>query len=150
MKKIMLLLSILFVSSSIAQTESTFDEKLAQELGADEYGMKTYVFCLLKSGKNLSATESEQKIAFEGHMENMGKLAKENKLVMAGPFYKNERNYRGIFVFNCSTIEEAEEWVKTDPAVKGNFLEAELTLWYSSAALMKIDEIHDSISKTKI
>lgn len=150
MKKLALLLTLLFVSNGFAQTESTFDEKLAKELGADDYGMKTYVFCLLKSGNNNDATENEKKIAFEGHMKNMNKLVEENKLVMAGPFFKNERNYRGIFIFNCSTIEEAEEWVKTDPAVKGNFLEAELTLWYSSAALMKVDEIHDSIAKTKI
>lgn len=150
MKKLVLLLAMLIGSNGMAQTEPAFDEKLAQELGADEYGMKTYVFCLLKSGTKADATENEQKIAFEGHMKNMNKLAEENKLIVAGPFYKNERNYRGIFIFNCSTIEEAEEWVKTDPAVKGNFLEAELTLWYSSAALMKIDEIHDTIAKTKI
>ncbi|WP_338378551.1 YciI family protein [uncultured Flavobacterium sp.] len=150
MKKILFILSIFIYTSSLAQTESTFDEKLAKELGADEYGMKTYVFCLLKTGTNTKATENEQKIAFEGHMQNMNKLVKENKLIVAGPFYKNERNYRGIFIFNCSTIEEAEEWVKTDPAIIANLLEAELTLWYSSAALMKVDEIHDSIAKTKI
>lgn len=150
MKKLVLLLTMLVISIATAQTESPFDEKLAKELGADEYGMKTYVFCLLKSGTKTDATESEKKIAFEGHMKNMNKLVEENKLVVAGPFYKNERNYRGIFIFNCSSIEEAEEWVKTDPAIKGNFLEAELTLWYSSAALMKIDEIHNAIAKTKI
>jgi len=150
MKKIILLLAIFFISKGIAQTETTFDEKLAKELGADEYGMKTYVFCLLKSGTNANAPENEQKLAFEGHMQNMNKLVEENKLVVAGPFYKNERNYRGIFIFNCTTVEEAEEWVKTDPAIKGKFLEAELTLWYRSAALMKVDEIHDSIAKTKI
>ena len=150
MKNILFILSIFIYTSSIAQIETPYDEKLAKELGADEYGMKTYVFCLLKSGTNTKVTENEQKIAFEGHMANMNKLAKENKLVIAGPFYKNERNYRGIFIFNCSTVEEAQEWVKTDPAIKANLLEAELTLWYSSAALMKVDEIHDSISKTKI
>lgn len=150
MKNILFILSIFIYTSSLAQTESTFDEKLAKELGADEYGMKNYVFCLLKTGTNTKATENEQKIAFEGHMQNMNKLVEENKLIVAGPFYKNDRNYRGIFIFNCSTIEEAEEWVKTDPAIIANLLEAELTLWYSSAALMKIDEIHDSIAKTKI
>jgi uncharacterized protein YciI len=150
MKNLLLPFILLFISIDNAQTEQSFDEKLAKELGADEYGMKTYVFCLLKSGTKTDATESEKKIAFEGHMKNMNKLVEENKLVVAGPFYKNERNYRGIFIFNCSSIEEAEEWVKSDPAIKGNLLEAELTLWYSSAALMKIDEMHNTISKTKI
>ena len=51
---------------------------------------------------------------FEGHMENINRLAKEGKLVVAGPFMKNDRNYRGIFIFNCKTVEEAQkiEFVK--------------------------------------
>lgn len=132
-----------------SQTNSNFDEKLAKELGADDYGMKTYVFCILKTGKNTTATDIEKQKLFEGHMQNINKLASEKKLVVAGPFMKNERNYRGIFILNCSTIEEAQELVNSDPAVKENLLEPELTPIYCSAALMKVTEIHDSISKNK-
>ena len=151
MKRI--ILSILFIGLSslgFSQEKSSYDEELAKKLGADENGMKTYVFCILKTGTNTTATPEERKKLFEGHMANINKLADENKLVVAGPFMKNDKNYRGIFIFNCSTIEEAEELVNSDPAVQAKIFEADLTLWYSSASLGLIKEMHEKIAKTKI
>lgn len=81
-------------------------------------------------------------------MANINKLASEGKLVMAGPFMKNDKNYRGIFIFNCTTIEEAEKLVNSDPAVQTNLLKADLTVWYGSAALVLMDELHKKITKT--
>ncbi|WP_264524936.1 YciI family protein [Flavobacterium sp. N502536] len=142
---------LLFGTIGFAQeTESKFDENLAKSLHADEYGMKKYVFCLLKSGSNTTATKEESKKLFEGHMANIGKLAKEGKLVVAGPFMKNDRNYRGIYIFNVVTVEEAKALVATDPAIQANLLEAELTPWYATAALQETLKIHEKIAKTKI
>lgn len=152
MKKSILLLVLLCFSTTIfsQETASTFDEKLAKSLNADDYGMKQYVFCLLKTGSNTTATKEETQKLFEGHMANISKLALEGKLVVAGPFMKNDKNYRGIYIFNASSIEEAKTFVATDPAVQSNLLEAELTLWYGSAALQETLKIHDKIAKTKI
>ena len=152
MKKSIFLLVLLCFSTKMfsQETASTFDEKLAKSLNADEYGMKKYVFCLLKTGRNTTATKEETKKLFEGHMANINRLAKEGKLVVAGPFMKNERNYRGIYIFNASSIEEAKTFVATDPAVQSNLLEAELTLWYGSAGLQETVKIHDKIAKNKI
>lgn len=144
---------VLFIGLStlgFSQEKNSYDEELAKKLGADEYGMKTYVFCILKTGSNTTATAEERKKLFEGHMANINKLADENKLVVAGPFMKNDKNYRGIFIFNCSTIEEAEKLVNSDPAVQAKIFEADLTVWYSSASLGLIKEMHEKIAKTKI
>jgi uncharacterized protein YciI len=150
-KSIFLLLLLSFCTALFSQeTESKYDEKLAKSLNADERGMKKYVFCLLKTGSNTTATKEESQKLFEGHMTNIGRLAKEGKLVLAGPFMKNERNYRGIYIFNVNSIEEAKEFVATDPAVQSNLLEAELTLWYGTAAIQEILKIHDKIVKPKI
>ncbi|MFV8342778.1 YciI family protein [Flavobacterium sp. XS2P39] len=150
-KSIFLLLLLISTASTFSQeTTSTYDEKLAKSLKADEYGMKQYVFCLLKTGSNTSASKEESKKLFEGHMANINRLAQEGKLVVAGPFMKNERSYRGIYIFNASSIEEAKEFVATDPAVESKLLEAELTLWYGSAALQETLKIHDKIAKNKI
>lgn len=149
-KLIALLLFIGCTQVSFSQEGNTYDEALAKKLGADEYGMKTYVFCILKTGSNTTATPEERKKLFEGHMININKLADENKLVVAGPFMKNDKNYRGVFIFNCSTIEEAEKLVNSDPAVQAKIFEADLTVWYSSASLGLIKEMHDKIAKTKI
>ena len=148
----MILLVFLSFNTALFSQEksSIFDEKLAKSLNADERGMKKYVFCLLKTGSNTTATKEETEKLFKGHMDNIGRLAKEGKLVVAGPFMKNDRNYRGIYIFNASTIEEAKEFVATDPAVQSNLFEAELTLWYGSAALQETLKIHEKIDKTKI
>jgi len=149
MKNIFLLFFMLLGSTAFAQQENTYDEKLAKELGADDYGMKTYVFCILKTGSNTTATPEEQSKLFKGHMDNIIKLSNEGKLSVAGPFMKNDKNYRGIFIFNVSTIEEAKILVESDPAVQAKIFEAELTLWYSSAALQEVGKIHEKISKNK-
>ena len=150
MQKILFtLLCIAFNLVGFSQESSNYDEALSKKLGGDERGMKTYVFCILKTGTNTTATAEEKKQLFDGHMANIKKLADENKLVVAGPFMKNDKNYRGIFIFNCTTIEEAEMLVNSDPAVKAKLFEAELTIWYGSAALGATKEIHDKITKPK-
>ncbi|MCG2611057.1 YciI family protein [Flavobacterium sp. SM15] len=150
MRNIFLAFLLCVSYTALSQEKNTYDEKLAKELGADQYGMKTYVFCILKTGSNTTATKEERAKYFEGHMANINRLAAEGKLVVAGPFMKNERNYRGIFIFNCSTVEEAQKLVETDPAVKAKIFEVELTPWYSSAALMEVSKNHDKIAKTKM
>lgn len=152
MKKPLLLIVFLLLCNLVfsQETEIKFDENLAKSLKADEYGMKKYVFCLLKSGTNTTASKEETRKLFEGHMANINKLAKEGKLVVAGPFMKNDRNYRGIYIFNVETVEEAKALVVTDPAIKANLLEAELTPWYATAALQETLKIHEKIAKTKI
>ncbi len=148
-----ILFTLLFIALSqvgFSQEKPKYDEALAKKLGGNENGMKTYVFCILKTGTNTTATAEEKKKLFEGHMANINKLAEENKLVVAGPFMKNDKNYRGVFVFNCSTIEEAEKLVNSDPAVQAKIFEADLTLWFCTAALDVIKETHDKIVKPKM
>ncbi|OXA77723.1 Uncharacterized conserved protein YciI, contains a putative active-site phosphohistidine [Flavobacterium aquidurense] len=152
MKKTILIIGFLFVGilGFSQETETKYDENLAKSLNAEPNGMKKYVFCLLKTGTKTTASKEETQKLFEGHMANISKLAKEGKLVVAGPFMKNDRNYRGIYIFNVETVEEAQKLVATDPAIQAKLLEAELTPWYSSAALQETVKIHEKISKKKM
>lgn len=150
MKKLTFLLLLFSFIGFAQETNSDYDEKLAKSLNADDFGMKTYVFCILKTGSNTTATKEEKAKLFEGHMANINKLAAEGKLVIAGPFMKNDRNYRGVFVFNVSTIEEANALVETDPAVKAKIFEAEMTIWYCSAALQQVNQLHNKVAKKKM
>jgi len=149
-KPFLILIVILSYVNFYAQDSVIFNENLAKSLKPDEYGMKKYVFCILKTGTNTTATKEERTKFFEGHMANINKLADEGKLVLAGPFMKNDRNYRGIFIFNVETLEEAQILVNLDPAVQAKIFEAELTPWYGSAAIQEVSKIHKTIQKTKI
>ncbi len=128
-------------------TNPNYNESLAKTLGADEYGMKQYILVMLKTGDNKTAGKQESNEAFRGHMENIDKLVKDGKLIVAGPLGKNDKTYRGIFILNVPTIEEARELVLTDPAIKANLLAADLFEWYGSAALAEYLPISDKIWK---
>ena len=125
-----------------------YDSTYAKKLGADDYGMKPYVMAFLKDGPNQDFDSLEILQLQEGHMANINELAEEGKLVLAGPFYGNpESDLAGIYIFNVSTIAEAEVLTKTDPAVEAGNLIMELHLWYGSAALMEVNQIHERIAK---
>jgi uncharacterized protein YciI len=126
--------------------ELNYDEELATELGADEYGMRRYVLALLKSGPNRDHDEETAQKLQEGHMSNIRRLASEGKLIVAGPFL-DDGELRGIYIFDVSSVEEARELTETDPAIQAGRLEMELHPWYGSAGLKKVNEIHSRISK---
>ena len=145
--------TIIAVGTTNAQTAAKpkkveYDAKLAKKLGADERGMRSYVMCILKTGPNDSDIKGdERKAIFAGHFANINRLADEGKLAVAGPFGKNDRTYRGLYVFNVSTVEEAEKLVVFDPAVKAGVFVYELTPWYGTAALMATPELHKKLEK---
>ena len=56
-------------------------------------------------------------------------------MVVAGPLAKNDQQYRGIFILDVATTEEAAALLETDPAVREELLAADLYSWYGSAAL---------------
>jgi uncharacterized protein YciI len=149
MKSLSVLLLALMCVGVMAE-ERAYDPELAKRVGADERGMRMYVLCILKTGPKDDAVQGDKrKAVFAGHFANIGKLADEGKLAVAGPFGKNDKNYRGLYIFNVATVEEAEKLVVLDPAVKAGVFVAELTPWYGTAALMVVNETHKKIEKPK-
>ena len=146
--KIFLLAALLVVSVHAHAQKATYDSVLAKKLGADDYGMKQYVMVILTTGKAEIKDKLTRDSLFAGHMKNIGSLAKAGKLVVAGPFGKNDINYRGIFVFNTASVDETKSMVATDPAVKAGIFDALYLPWYCSAALMEINGIHEKVQKT--
>ncbi|MBD8530131.1 MULTISPECIES: YciI family protein [unclassified Massilia] len=143
------LLALPFAASAVepaTATTPTYDADLAKSLGADEHGMRPYVLVILKTGPNKMAAGEARTKMFEGHFANMGKLAGEKKLVVAGPLDGKEGR-RGIFVFNTPDIEAAKTWVATDPVIINGEMVAEYHKFYGSAALMMVNEVHGKIEK---
>jgi len=147
---IFLTLFTVFSISASAQTENPkYDKALADSLGGDEYGMKPYVLVILKSGTNKTADKATVDSLFNGHMANINRLVGEGLLVVAGPLQKNEKSYRGIFILNVKTIDEANKLVRTDPAIQAKLLDTELYVWYGSAALPLYLKSHELVEKKK-
>ena len=81
-------------------------------------GVRDYTLVFLKTGPQsgkLAPTENE--IAFAGHFSNMERLAREHKLLVAGPFGESRHDtaLRGLFVLASGSRDEARAWAQTDP-----------------------------------
>lgn len=135
-----------------AENDSTvsnpnYDKTLAEKLGADDYGMKSYIFVILKTGTNQTTDKAIINDRFRGHLDNINRLAEQGKLIVAGPFGKNDKTYRGLFILNVTTKEDAEKLLHTDPAIKEGLLDFELYNWYGSAALPEYLKASDKVWK---
>lgn len=139
-----------FVTSAQEKTKADYDSVLARKLGGNENGMKMYTLVILTTGKANITDKAARDSLFGGHMKNIVRLAAEGKLAVAGPFEKNDLNYRGVFIFNTASVDESKALVASDPAVKAGIFDAIYLPWYCSAALMEVNSIHGKIQKSSL
>ena len=123
-----------------------FDAALAQKLGADEMGMRSYVLVILHTGPTPVPKSEARDAMFRGHFANMKRLAEAGTLVMAGPL-DGVDGWRGLFVFAVDNIEAAKAAVATDPVVINGEMVPEFHTYYGSAGLMTLNELHGRINK---
>jgi uncharacterized protein YciI len=147
---------VIFVSAPAAQAPDTaqkpkpaFDAELAKRLGADKNGMRSYVLAILKTGPAKITDKDERAKLFKGHFGMINRLADEGKLSVAGPLNDPAGEFRGIYVFNVETVEEAQKLTETDPSIKAGIFRVEFFKWFASAALMDVTNIHNRIQQPK-
>lgn len=148
----MFAMSTLAALTAFAQTPDkpsnpNFDAALATKLGADSMGMRQYVMCFLKTGPLKVEDKAKQAELMKGHFGMINRLAKEGKLILAGPFFGGG-DLQGIYLFNVKTIDEAKALTETDPSIKEGYFKVEFVKWYGSAALMEVNGTHARIAKT--
>lgn len=129
-----------------AQPVTMYDAALARSLGANDRGMRNYILVLLKTGPNRMPDGPARTAMFDGHAANIGRLAADRKLVLAGPLDR-VNGMRGLFVFAVDSIDEANMLVATDPVIIHGEMVAEYHKFFSSAALMAVGDIHSKIEK---
>ena len=133
-----------------ASQSISYDSTLAAKLGADDYGMRKYVLVLLRKGPNRDQDSTEAARLQRAHLDNMQAWAEDGLLVAAGPTYNHDTTLQGIYIFALEEVAEVEALAANDPAVKAGRLIMESYPWYSSAALVDVNRIHELISKEKI
>lgn len=141
----------IFLLTSCQTTSPTtlYDAKLASELGADEYGMKKYWMVFLKTGNNGNTDPTFLRNAMRSHMNNIHAMSAAGILVAAGPYEKNDENYRGVFIFERIEETDLRAWLQKDEAIATEVFTYEILGWYGSAALPKYLDYHKQIEKTK-
>lgn len=127
MKNIILIVSIILLSSTISSAQKDTTRK---NPGAN---IKQFWLVVLKTGpmdKEIKDSTERSKL-FAGHFANMERLYYDGVLKVAGPFGKNDNTWRGLFILDCKTKEEAEDFVKTDPTVKAGVFIYDIAPWFS-------------------
>jgi len=147
-KSILLLLVFISAFPAFSQENKDYDPQLAKSLGADDYGMKSYVMVILKEGAKTDFSDEKRKELFAGHQANMQRWLQEGKLIVSGPFFPNDAGMEGIFILDID-FEEANETLASDPAIAAQALAFESYRWYGSAALPVYLDTHSKIEKIK-
>ncbi len=149
MKNLLFLCLFLISPFLVLSQNSNYDKNLADSLGADDYGMKSYTLVMLKTGGGNIEDKARVDSLFRGHMENIGRLAEAGELIVAGPLGKNSKNYRGIYIFDEPDKAKVAELLQTDPAIEADLLAYDIYSWYGSAALPVYLETHAKIEKIR-
>lgn len=137
------------VETSESEAPDTFNPKLAEQYGADDWGMRSYVMAFLQAGPNRDLEPEAAAELQAAHMANIGRMAEAGQLVVAGPFL-DDGTLRGIYLFATESVDSARVWTSTDPAIQAGSLRMEMHPWYGSAALMAVPELGKQLAKTPI
>ncbi|MES2701269.1 MAG: YciI family protein [Bacteroidota bacterium] len=128
-----LFLAALTLLSAFSTTAQQKDAAKPRTFKMGEYTMKQYYFVMLIKGPRRDEVKDTAAInrLQEGHMANMDRMAKMGKLMTAGPF-GDDGNWRGIFILDCETEQEAKDLLATDPMIKAGRLAYEMHPWWTA------------------
>ena len=106
--------------------------------------LTTYYVGLITKGPNFDAYGKEDRAKIQSaHLENVDRLARLGKLLVAGPCPDN-REWRGIYIFKCASLEEAERLAASDPEVQTGRLRVEIHPWMTEKGSIRDPEFPPS------
>lgn len=117
---------ILYTAAGLLLTAGIYAFKSKDE---KKWEMKQYYFVMLSKGPNRSQDSTAAAKLQEGHMANINSMADAGKLCIAGPF-GDDGNWRGIFILDVKTMEEARALIEKDPAIAAGRLKYEIHPWW--------------------
>lgn len=124
-----LLFSIALVSGALAHAQRTFDVTIADST----YHMKQYWFVLYTTGADTTSMDSTASATLlQAHLAHQDEQSSRGLIVMAGPYGKNDVNWRGLLLYDCETREEVEGYLRQDPMVKAGRLAFDVAPWYGA------------------
>jgi uncharacterized protein len=129
-KKIFFLFFLLNSILVMAQEKNNDREMIVNE-GETSYILKKYFLCIYLKGPNRSQTKELADSLQSKHLAYISEMDKAGAICMAGPF-GDDTDKRGILMFDVSSIEDAENWVKNDPMVLAGRLTYEIHPWWGA------------------
>lgn len=102
--------------------------------------MRGYWMGVIKRGPKYAEERSEAEAAAiqKAHLDRIGEIAAEGKMILAGPFGPQEGvddPLIGLFLYTVATREEAEALAASDPAVAAGRLRVEIVEWWGVSGI---------------
>jgi uncharacterized protein YciI len=102
--------------------------------------MSQFIVGLLYKGSSWTAVQTDEGRKLQAaHRANIDRLVAAGSMALAGPF-DGAGDLRGLFVFNVTSIAEAQRLIETDPAIAAQQLRVDLYSWYGPAAIANVVE----------
>ncbi len=107
---------------------------LSQDINYD-HTIKQYIIAEFISNKSAKIEASKKIQVQREHMQYIQSLAKEKKLVLAGPYLSGG----GLFILNTTDEEQAKKWIEADPTIKNSINTYTLKKWMTEKGLFTLD-----------
>ncbi len=147
---ILLIFLLSFYGIHAQTANSDYAKALADSLEAKNvHNTGDYIFVLLKPGMIKLDDKSKAAEILQEHLKSIEQWEDEGKIVIDGRFGRNDKSYKGAFILNVKSKEEAKSLLETDPAIKERLLVAEVYDWYGSETLPVTHE-NNTINKQDI
>jgi uncharacterized protein YciI len=96
---------------------------------APDSDLTTYYVCLLTKGTFAGIGVKEERVKTQAAQNAyISELAAAGKLLVAGPF-ADKSEWRGLYIFKCASLAEAQNLALGDPEVRASRLKFELHPW---------------------
>jgi uncharacterized protein YciI len=135
---------VFVVGKSKGQHEKTdfwiFKETEEKPAEAEMAPMRSYWMGIIRRGPqyNEERTEVEAAALQKAHLDRIGEIAGEGKMILAGPFGPQEGAedpWIGLFLYTVESREEAEALAASDPAVAAGRLRVEIVEWWGVSGI---------------
>ena len=134
MKNILIILFALLPFFGISQTKEKTETMGTEQDEMEAMGLKQYIFVMYTKGDNRTHDSATVAKIQTQHVLHLDSLAEIGVLNVAGPFL-DEYIWRGILIFDVKTKEEAESYVKKDPAVISGRLNYVILSWMTKQGI---------------
>jgi uncharacterized protein len=131
MKRFLVLAVLLAGLMGFTSQSTPQDSKKDGKAPEEQYEMKQYWMVFLKKGPHRDHDSVSAARLQEGHMANINRLAKEGKILVAGPF-GDDGDLRGIFIMDCKDEAEVRRLCESDPVIKAGRLALEIHPWWTA------------------
>ena len=134
------LLLLGLITSPAVAVEHEAPHKIKVVVTPPDAGLTYYYLGLLTRGPQAGTGTKDQRQAIQAEQNKyINRLAQEGKLLVAGPV-DDRSEWRGIYIFKCGSLGDAQALADADPEVKAGRLKIEVHPWLTEKGAIRDPE----------